>query len=59
MKISVPRESVDSETRVAVTPYSVSELIKSGYEVCIQASAGDKSFISDDLFKKSGAKIIK
>ena len=36
MKISVPKESVDSETRVAVTPYSASELIKSGYEVCIQ-----------------------
>ena len=59
MKISVPKESVDSETRVAVTPYSVSELTKSGYEVCIQASAGNKSFISDDLYKKSGAKIIK
>ena len=59
MKISVPKESTDSETRVAVTPYSVSELTKLGYEVCIQASAGDKSFISDDLYKKSGAKIIK
>ena len=59
MKISVPKESVDSETRVAVTPYSVSELTKLGYEVCIQASAGNKSFISDDLYEKSGAKIIK
>ena len=59
MKISVPKESANSETRVAATPYSVSELTKLGYEVCIQASAGNESFISDDLYKKSGAKIIK
>ena len=59
MKISVPKESANSETRVAVTPHSVSELTKLGYEVCIQASAGNESFISDDLYKKSGAKIIK
>ena len=58
MKISIPKESVDSETRVAVTPHSVSELIKAGYEVSVQSGAGNKSYISDDLFIKAGAKIV-
>jgi len=58
MKISIPKESIDSETRVAVTPHSVSELIKAGYEVSVQSGAGEKSYISDDLFLNSGAKII-
>ena len=58
MKISIPKESVGSETRVAVTPHSVSELIKAGYEVSVQSGAGNKSYISDDLFIKAGAKIV-
>ena len=47
MKISVPKESVDSETRVAVTPYSVSELTKLDWEISAwkPASSEHKSSI--------------
>ena len=58
MKISIPKESIKNETRVAVTPKTVSELIKAGYEISVQSGAGEKAYITDDLFLNSGAKII-
>ena len=58
MKISIPKETVQDETRVAATPQSVKELIKAGYEVDIETGAGTSSFISDDNFKKAGANIV-
>ena len=58
MKISIPKETIHDETRVAATPQSVKELIKSGYEVNIETGAGTSSFISDDNFKNAGAKIV-
>ena len=36
MKISIPKETIHDETRVAATPQSVKELIKTGYEVDIE-----------------------
>ena len=58
MKISVPKETIHGETRVAATPQSVKELIKAGYEVNIETGAGTSSFISDDNFKNAGANIV-
>jgi NAD(P) transhydrogenase subunit alpha len=58
MKISIPKETIPGETRVAATPDSVKELIKAGYEVNIENGAGASSFISDDNFKNAGAKIV-
>ena len=58
MKISIPKETLQDETRVAATPQSVKELIKAGYKVNIETGAGTSSFISDDNFKKAGANIV-
>jgi len=58
MKISIPKETIHDETRVAATPQSVKELIKAGYEVNIETGAGTSSFISDDNFKNAGANIV-
>ena len=58
MKISIPKETVHDETRVAATPQSVKELINAGYEVNIETGAGTSSFISDDNFKNAGANIV-
>jgi len=58
MKISIPKEIVQDETRVAATPQSVKELIKAGYEVNIETGAGTSSFFSDDNFKNAGANIV-
>ena len=58
MKISIPKETIQDESRVAATPQSVKELIKAGYEVNIETGAGTSSFISDDNFKNAGANIV-
>ena len=58
MKISIPKETIRDETRVAATPQSLKELIKAGYEVNIETGAGTSSFISDDNFKNAGANIV-
>ena len=58
MKISIPKETIQDESRVAATPQSVKELIKAGYKVNIETGAGTSSFISDNNFKKAGANIV-
>ena len=59
MKISIPKEIIENETRVAATPQSVKELGKAGYEVHIETGAGSSSFISDGDFKNAGAIVVK
>ncbi len=58
MRISIPKEITSDETRVAATPQSVKELIKAGYEVCVETGAGSGSFISDEDFKIAGATVV-
>ena len=58
MIVGVLKEVLDGENRVAVTPQTVKDLLKSGLEVHIQAGAGESSFISDSDYENSGAKII-
>lgn len=58
MIIGVPRERKIQEYRVALTPQAVSVLTARGHEVLIEKGAGLGSAISDDEFKKAGAKIV-
>ena len=58
MIVGVLKEVSDGENRVAVTPQTVKDLLKSGLEVHIQAGAGESSFITDSDYENSGAKII-
>jgi NAD(P) transhydrogenase subunit alpha len=57
MKIAVPRETADGETRVALTPQAAAQLIGDGVEVVVQRGAGDASFISDDAYTEAGSTI--
>ena len=41
MKIGIPREIFEDERRVAATPPSVHKLIGLGYEVMVEAGAGE------------------
>jgi NAD(P) transhydrogenase subunit alpha len=59
MKIAVPRETAPGETRVALTPQAVGQVIADGNEVLVQAGAGDESFLSDAAYKEAGATIVK
>ena len=55
--IGVPRESRDAETRVAATPATVKQLLGLGYEVVVEAGAGDASSFADDAYVAAGARI--
>jgi alanine dehydrogenase len=58
MIIGVPKEIKNNENRVAATPSGVSELIKHGHTVDVQATAGVGSGFSDEEYKKAGATIL-
>jgi alanine dehydrogenase len=57
MIIGVPQEVKNNEFRVAVTPAGVSEFVKNGHEVLVQAGAGVGSGISDETYVEAGARI--
>ena len=57
MVVGVPKESFDLERRVSQTPESVRKLIEEGFNVKVQAGAGEASMFSDDMYKAAGATI--
>ena len=58
MIISVPKEIMPGENRVACVPDVVSKLIKAGYEVHIEKNAGLNAGFTNEQYQKAGAKII-
>jgi alanine dehydrogenase len=56
--IGIPKEIKDHENRVALTPRSVSSLVRSGSKVLVETQAGDKSGFSDDEYSSAGATIV-
>ena len=58
MIISVPKEIMSGENRVACVPDVVPKLIKAGYEVQIEKNAGLSAGFTDEQYQKAGAKII-
>jgi NAD(P) transhydrogenase subunit alpha len=58
MILSVPKEILDREQRVAITPGNVSALRKLGYQVRLEATAGVKAAMSDQDYLEQGAEIL-
>ena len=58
MIIGVPREIKDNEYRVAMTPGGVSQLVRAGHKVLVEAGAGDGSSFPDDAYAQVGATIV-
>lgn len=58
MQIGVPRESLSGETRVAATPKSVEQLLKLGFEVCVESNAGALASFEDSAYQTVGAKTV-
>jgi alanine dehydrogenase len=56
--VGVPREIMESEYRVAMTPVGVRELTNEGHAVLVEKSAGEGSSIPDDAFLRAGATLI-
>jgi alanine dehydrogenase len=58
MIVGVPREILDQEYRVAITPQGAHEMVAEGHRVLIEAGAGSGSSISDSDFEAAGALIV-
>jgi H+-translocating NAD(P) transhydrogenase subunit alpha len=58
MKIAVPRETAEGETRVALTPQIAGQLIGEGVEVLVQSGAGDASGNLDEAYREAGATVV-
>ena len=58
MRIGIPTEVKNRESRVALTPAGVHELVAFGHEVLVQAGAGLGSALPDDEFVAAGARIV-
>ena len=57
MKIGVPKETQQRETRVAITPTIAKQLKAKGFEIVVESGAGEKSFFSDGDYTQAGAVI--
>ncbi len=58
MKIGIPKEIKNNESRVGMTPAGVKELVNHGHEVFVQQTAGEGSGFPDDEYVKAGATIV-
>jgi len=58
MKIGVPKETLDGETRVALTPDVVRKLCAKGLDVSVESGAGDEAHFPNPAFKDAGAAIV-
>src|SRR3954452_7003911 len=55
LRIGVPRETKPRETRVAATPATVVKLVALGYDVVVEAGAGDLRSFPDEAYAGAGA----
>ncbi|MEP4753675.1 MAG: Re/Si-specific NAD(P)(+) transhydrogenase subunit alpha, partial [Nitratireductor sp.] len=59
MKIGTPREVLDGEARVAMTPDSARMLQKLGFACAIETGAGEKAGFTDAAYEEAGVEIVK
>ena len=52
MRIGVPRETRDRETRVAATPATVIGLTGLGWSVTVEPGAGERASFPDDAYAR-------
>ncbi|SCB40340.1 Re/Si-specific NAD(P)(+) transhydrogenase subunit alpha [Rhizobium hainanense] len=58
MIIGSPRERLEGEARVAMTPDSATQLQKLGYQCAIETGAGKLAGFSDDAYHAAGVRIV-
>ena len=58
MRIGVPREIYAGEKRVATTPDVAAQLMKLGYEVAVESSAGAAANYSDAAYEAVGCSVV-
>jgi NAD(P) transhydrogenase subunit alpha len=58
VKIGIPKETVQGETRVGLVPGNVSALTRDKHEVLVESGAGLGASISDEAFGNAGATVV-
>jgi len=58
MRIGVPKEIKPQEDRAGLTPPAVTELVRHGHEVLVQAGTGTGISCDDDQYAAAGARIV-
>ncbi|MCE0503787.1 Re/Si-specific NAD(P)(+) transhydrogenase subunit alpha [Roseivivax sp. GX 12232] len=58
MKIGTPKEVLEGEARVAMTPDSAKMLQKLGYDCAIETGAGEKAGYPDATYEEAGVEIV-
>jgi H+-translocating NAD(P) transhydrogenase subunit alpha len=58
MRIGIPAETFAGEKRVATVPEAVEKLKKLGFEVSVQAGAGEGANFADDTYVAAGAEVV-
>lgn len=58
MRIGIPKEIHPGERRVAATPMTAARMRKLGFEVVVQAGAGEASDYGDGAYLETGAVIV-
>ena len=57
VKVAVPRETAPGERRVALVPDAAGRLAGSGFEVAVEAGAGDAAAFPDEAYAAAGASV--
>ncbi|MDO9127089.1 MAG: NAD(P)(+) transhydrogenase (Re/Si-specific) subunit alpha, partial [Parvibaculum sp.] len=57
MKLAIPKERLDGETRVAASPETVKKLTALGLEIIVETGAGEHASIADAIYREAGAAI--
>lgn len=58
MHIGIPRELMNSEGRVALSPAGTRVLVDAGHTVLVEAGAGDSSSMPDQEYVAAGAQLV-
>lgn len=58
MRVGVPRETADGESRVAIVPESVSKLAKAGLTIAVERGAGVSAHFADEAYAEAGAELV-
>src|SRR5690625_3222063 len=58
MKIGIPKEILNNENRIALTPAGVYTLTSAGHDVFVETGAGEGAGFSDAAYEEAGAQIV-
>lgn len=58
MIIGIPKEVMPGEDRVSASPETVALMVKEGWQVLVEAGAGEGAFYHDPQYQEAGAEIV-